>query len=93
MTASSKPGAFAKAITVSDTVDIDFEGKAYATRGIYVGSGGDISVEMGGEDEKGKGLDDATVVFKAVPTGTLMPVRCTRVNSTGTLATQMVAIW
>ncbi len=89
----SKPGAFAKAVTKSDTVSIDFEGKAYATRGLYVGSGGDISVEMAGSDEKGKGLDDATVTFVAVPTGTLMPIRCTRVNSTGTGASSMVAIW
>jgi hypothetical protein len=86
--AKTKPAEFAKAITLSDTTDIDFEGKADATRGIYVGSGGDISVEMAGT-----GLSDATVVFVAVPTGSLLAVEATRVNSTGTTASSLVAIW
>ncbi len=84
----TKPSEFAIAVTLSDSIGIDFNGKAEATRGLYVGSGGDISVEMAGN-----GLVDATVVFIAVPTGTLLPIEITRVNSTATTASQMVAIW
>ena len=86
--AKVKPAEFAKAITVSDTVDIDFENTAPATRGIYVGSAGDISVEM-----LGAGLSDATVVFVAVASGTILPIGITRVNSTGTTAGSLVALW
>ena len=73
---------------VAVTVDIAFGGKGGPTRGLYVGSGGDISVEM-----FGAGLNDATVVFVAVPTGTLLPISITRVNSTNTTAASLVAIW
>ena len=92
--AQSKPGEFAKAITTSDTDDIDFGGNTTtSTRGLWVGSGGDVSVEMVGKDGRGGGLEDPTVVFPAVPTGTLLPIRVTRVNATGTAASSLVAIW
>ena len=84
----TKPAEFAIAVTLSDTVDIDFNGRAEATRGLYVGSGGDVSVEMAGT-----GLADATVVFVAVITGTLLPIEITRVNATATTAANLVAIW
>lgn len=84
----TKPSEFAIAIIVSDTVGIDFVGTASSTRGLYVGSGGDISVEM-----VGSGLADPTVLFVAVPTGTLLPIEITRVNVTNTTATSLVAIW
>ena len=84
----TKPAEFAIAVTASDTVDIAFGGHSPATRGLYVGSGGDISVEM-----LGSGLTDPTVVFVAVVTGTLLPISITRVNATNTTATSLVAIW
>ncbi len=88
MTAQTKPSEFAIAVTVSDSTNINFGGKGGPTRGLYVGSGGDISVEMAGA-----GLNDATVIFVAVPTGTLLPIQITRVNSTGTTASSLTAIW
>jgi len=88
MSAKTKPSEYAIAISLSDSTNIDFNGKAAATRGLYVGSGGDISVEMIGD-----GLADATVIFVAVPTGTLLPVSITRVNNTSTTASDLVAIW
>jgi len=53
-------------------------------RGLYVGSaGGNISVVMYG--------DGATVLFTAVPIG-ILPVECTRVNSTNTTSTNIIAV-
>lgn len=86
--AEAKPAEYAKAITLSDTVAIDFDGKSHQTRAIYVGSGGDISVEM-----VGRGLADPTVVFLAVLTGTILPIEVTRVNVTGTTASSLIALW
>ena len=88
MSSKTKPSEYAVAVTPSDTVDIDFSQKAAASRGLYVGSGGDVSVEM-----VGPGLTTSTVVFVAVLTGTLLPIEVTRVNSTATTASSLVAIW
>ncbi len=52
---------------------------------IYVGTGGDVAVK----DSVGR-----TVVFTNVPDGSVLPVRCTMVLSTGTVtATGFVRIW
>ena len=52
-------------------------------RGIYVGVTGDVSLN----DE-----DNVNTVFTAVPVG-FMPCGARRVNSTGTTATNMVALY
>lgn len=93
MSAQTKPALFANAIILSNTVAIDFGGNSVATRGLYVGSGGDISVEMAGDNLRGGGMADATVVFVAVQSGTILPISVTRVNSTGTTASNLVALW
>ena len=93
MSAQTKPALFAVAITTSDSENINFGGRSASTRGIYVGSGGDISVEMAGDDLRGKGMSDATVIFKTVQSGTLLPISVTRVNSTDTTASDLIAIW
>ena len=93
MTAKVKPGAFAKAVTTSNTVSIDFEGKSPATRALYIGSGGDLSVEMAGDNGQGAGMSDPTVIFVSVLSGTILPIEVTRVNVTGTTASSIVAIW
>jgi len=59
---------------------------AYYTRAIYVGATGDVAVALVG-DQPG-----ASVVFKAVPVGTVLPVCAKLVKSTGTTATQLVAL-
>lgn len=83
-----KPAEFAIAVTLSDSVDIDFNTLSGATRGLFIGSGGDVSVEM-----SGNGLPDATVVFVSVLSGSLLPISVTRVNATNTTASNIVAIW
>lgn len=71
------------AVTPSDTVDITTRGGAYP-RGLYVGVGGDVVVVTQG---------NTAVTFKAVPTGTTLPVRVRRVNATSTTATDIVALY
>lgn len=88
MTSQTKPGENAIAITPSDSTNIDFSGLGGPTRALYVGSGGDISVEMAGPN-----LGENTVIFVAVLTGTILPIAITRVNSTLTTASSLVAIW
>jgi hypothetical protein len=53
---------------------------------LFIGDGGNkhVSVIM---------QDSGTVIFENVPTGTLLPIRVTRVKSTGTTASKIIAIW
>lgn len=75
-------GFNAVAVTLSDTVNVTYTGTSGAT--IYVGVGGDISVDtIGGQ---------TAVVFKNMASGTILPVRCVRVRTTSTTATNCVAI-
>lgn len=76
---ASDPANGAAAITPSNTTDLT----VYA-RGIYVGVGGNITVDM---------TDSGTnITFLAVPQGTILPVQVKRVYSTGTTATNLVAL-
>ena len=87
MTAQTNPGLNAIAVTPSDSTGIFASIGGGPTRALYVGSGGDISVEMVGP------LVEKTVVFVAVLTGTILPIGITQVNSTSTTATSLVALW
>lgn len=53
------------------------------SRALYVGTGGDIQVLT----EKGQ-----TVLFKNVPDGALLPVRCTRVFATNSTVSDVLAM-
>jgi len=75
----TSPAARAAAITPSDAVDL-----VAATRGLYVGGAGDVKIITAGAD---------TVVFAAVPAGSVLPVQAARVLATGTTATNLVALW
>jgi hypothetical protein len=66
----------AAVITPSDTVDQFWTG-------IYVGGAGNLNVDM----ESG-----GTVLFTAVPVGTIMPIRVKRVRSTLTTATLLIGL-
>lgn len=69
-----------KAIVPSDVTNF-VEG---ICEGIYVGVAGDIVIVPTGAG--------AAVTFKNVPVG-ILPVRAARVNSTGTVATNLVALY
>jgi hypothetical protein len=51
---------------------------------VYVGGAGDITCRLMG--------DNADVVFKAVPVGTLLPIRAQYIRATGTTATLMIGL-
>ena len=69
-------------ITPSDTVNIPWNNSRIAA--IYVGVAGDVTVvNTAGQ----------TALFKAVPAGTLLPVEASRVNATGTTATNLIALY
>lgn len=74
-----KKATHAAAVVASDTVNLATE----AYQGLYVGVSGDVKVIT---------ADGDTVTFKAVPVGVL-PVQVRRVFSTGTTATNMVALY
>ena len=52
---------------------------------LYIGVGGDVSLETAGGDK--------TILFKGLVTGQFVPVQTLRVNSTSTTATDIVALW
>lgn len=54
------------------------------TRALYIGGVGDVTVIM---------KDGASVLFTAVPTGTMLHVSVTKVMSTGTGATAIAALY
>lgn len=70
----------AAAITPSDTTDL-----TNPARSIYVGGGGDLTVNMAGTG--------TSIVFKAVPVGTLLQGQFARVKATGTTATNLVEFY
>lgn len=74
------PADNAFAVTPHDSTDF-----TYACRALYIGGAGNISVQtIGGQ---------SAVVFVGLPAGTILPVRATRVNSTSTTATSIVALY
>lgn len=73
------PAEHAAAVTPNDGADL-----ATSARSLYIGGAGAVKVTtVGGE----------AVTFAAVPVGTVLPVRAARVWSTGTTATNIIAIW
>lgn len=76
---ATNPGRYAENVTPSDSADL-----ARVSRGLFVGGAGNLSVVMAG--------NGATVVFTGVTAGSFLPIRVSRVNSTSTTATNIVAV-
>jgi len=78
----------AAAVTPSDTVDIPSvstqDGSGNNGCVLYVGTGGTLKVSTIGGDE---------VTFTGIVSGTFVPVQVLRVWSTGTSASNIVALW
>jgi hypothetical protein len=75
----SGPGDLMAAVTPSDSADL-----ANVTRAVYIGGAGDLTVIN---------VAGITVTFKAVPVGTLLPIRVARIKATLTTASNLVALW
>ncbi len=69
----------ASAVTPSDVTVFDS-----STRGLYIGVAGDVTLTM----ESG-----GSITFVGVLAGSILPVRCTQVLSTGTTAASLVALF
>lgn len=78
------PAASAKVVTPSDSTSFAFG----VTKGLFVGTGGNIAVVMVGDGDSSK-----VTVFTNVLGGTILPVQATRVNSTSTTASNIVALY
>ena len=62
------------------TVDVNF---SQSSRGVYVGVTGDVTAIINGSN----------IQFKAVPAGMILPIIATKITSSGTTATNMVAFF
>lgn len=69
----------AEAVTPSDSTVLK------PTRGLYIGTAGDVKVDMA---ERG-----TAVIFAGVQAGTLLPVQVTKVYSADTDATDILALY
>lgn len=78
MSEMSDPAGGAFAVTP------DNETALAGVRALYIGGAGDVAVVTPNRS--------AAVVFTGVAAGTILPVRATRVNSTNTTATAIVAL-
>lgn len=77
-TNSELPSALAENITPHDTNTL-----TYASRALYVGGAGTVTVVMNG----------TSVLFAGLGAGTILPIRTDRVMATGTTATGIVALY
>ncbi|ARE42525.1 hypothetical protein RGUI_4208 (plasmid) [Rhodovulum sp. P5] len=66
------------AVTPDDSVDLQ-----EVTRALYVGTGGDVAVELAG---------GASLVLKDMQGGSLYPIRVNRVLATNTTAAELVGL-
>lgn len=75
----SDPLVGGAAVTPNDSVDLPA-----VSRALWVGGAGNVSVLT---------ADGSTLTFSGVPAGHMLPIRATRVRSTGTTATLILAVW
>ena len=73
------PARSAMTIVPSDSTDLP-----HVSRAIYVGQGGDLTVEM---------ADGDVTTFEAVPGGSVLPIRVKRVRNTATTANAIISLW
>lgn len=74
----SGPALTAFAVTPDDGTDL-----TEASRAVYIGTAGNLSVKM---------LSGEVVTFAGLAAGTLLPVRVSRIRATGTSAGNIIAL-
>ena len=81
----------AVAVTKSDTTHFQ------TTRALYIGTGGNVSVIMTdvglSSSADGTAAQAADVIFTNVADGTILPIQVNRVLSTGTTASDILALY
>lgn len=70
----------AAVVTPSDDNDL-----AQVTRGVFVGGAGNLNVNMAGTG--------TSLTITGVPAGAFLPISVSRIRSTSTTATNIVAFW
>lgn len=78
-TALDSPARRAASVTPADGTDL-----TTTARALWVGGGGNITLDTAGGD---------TVTIPNIPDGAVLPVTARRIRSTGTTATNIVALW
>ena len=73
------PAELAEAVTPSDSANL-----SRLCRGLYVGGAGDVAV---------KDLSGNSVTLVGALAGSVLPIRCVQLLSTGTSATNVVALY
>ena len=72
----------------SDAAEVTFTAGAWVathvTRGLYIGTGGDVTVVMAG---------GGTITYANVPSGYVLSARVLQVLESGTDASDLVALW
>ena len=76
---TSDPATNAVLVSPNDSTDL-----ANVTRAVYVGTTGNMKVTM---------QDSGTVLFTGIAAGTTLPIRVTRIWSTTTTASTILALW
>ena len=73
-------------VTKSDTAYLEYQGTKMATKGIAIGTAGDLAIK----DDKG-----TTVIIpsNSLVVGVIHPIEASRVMSTGTAASEIVAFF
>lgn len=74
------PAKNAAAVTPNDSTDL-----TNTARALYIGGAGNVTLDTAG--------GQTSVAFTGLTAGTILPVRTARVRSTGTTATNIVALW
>jgi hypothetical protein len=75
----SEPVTGGEAVTPHNSTDL-----VKVSRALWVGGAGNVAAVM---------KDGTVLTFVGVPAGTMLPIRVSRVNSTNTTATSMVALY
>lgn len=75
---TADPASNAVLVTPSDSTDL-----TYVSRAVYVGTTGNMKVTM---------QDSGTVLFTGIPAGTTLPIRVSRIWSTTTTASTIIAL-
>lgn len=77
------PASSAFLVSPSDSTNFETDAGEVVPRAIYVGVAGDLKVDM---------INDGTVTFLNLPVG-LYPFRVSKIYSTGTTCTSMIALY